>query len=124
MNANELRVTNLVLYKNLVINPVIFIGYDSVELITPKGDTVMAKLDEIFPIVLTDEWLVKMGWEWDIFYQGYFGYNYVVNSNYREGYRVHYCKTRNDFIVENIQYVHQLQNLIYALTDNEIIINL
>ena len=60
MEAKNLRVTNLV-YNDRIVNAVIFIGFDSVQLITPQGNNITARLDLIKPIPLTEEWLINFG---------------------------------------------------------------
>jgi hypothetical protein len=95
-------------------------GYEN--LITCEENKNQYKPIEIQGIFLTEEWLLKFGWEWDIFYQGYFGHNYIMFPNNETGWKISYCKRKHDYIVENIQYIHQLQNLYYFLTGYELTI--
>jgi hypothetical protein len=119
MNATDLRIGNLVNYK------------------TSEGDVLTNVIDwqdlkwlsedeELFnlahsPIPLTEEWLLKFGFEkqmmWTyaidiignkklIYYLGEKGWS-IGNKNY------------SDF--SNLKYVHQLQNLYFALTGTELI---
>src|SRR5574343_1174109 len=111
MKANELRVTNFVSFKNLVINPVLMIGYDAVELISPKGDITEAKLAEIFPIPLTEEWLLRFGFE---FFRGYERNVYRLRKMIIVGGELFYYRHIQIF------HVHQLQNLYSALTGEEL----
>jgi hypothetical protein len=57
MKANDLRVTNLI-ENDRIVNAIIFIGYDSVELITPQGNNITARLELIKPVLLTKDWLL------------------------------------------------------------------
>ena len=94
--------------------------------------------DEIEPIPLTEEWLLKFGFE-KIEYSDErhgFGneYNLKVNEdiffNYSDDFSL--CIYRSEESMEDevgiipewgaIQHVHQLQNLYYSLTGKEIII--
>jgi len=138
MKANELRVTNFVQFKNLNIVPVIFIGYDSVVLITPNGATMTAKLDEINPIPITEEWLIKFGFTdyrtlpykttKKAFYDIKAGVYLDYSGKYRNTkFRILYIPKTNTFRVVSpannsitLRYIHQLQNLYYALTEKEL----
>ena len=127
MRAEELRVTNLVNFKNLIINAVIFIGYNAVTLATPKGDLIEARLDEIFPIPLTEEWLEKFGFEniygdyhkkWDVW-----NYQIEKHPSFKEGwvFFIDIDEVASPPSVK-IRYVHQLQNLYFCLTGEELTI--
>ena len=63
MKATDLRVTNMVMFRNFIINPILFIGYDAVQLITPEGQTITATLLDINPVSLTEEWLLRCGFK-------------------------------------------------------------
>lgn len=77
--------------------------------------------DDIEPIPITEEWLLKLGFEKD-------GYNVdktfyfekdVIRINNYEGY---FLDNPNEIVGKRlfIKYVHQLQNLYFALTQNEL----
>ena len=126
MKATEFRVTNLVMFKNLVINPIIFIGYDSVELIAPNGQTMTAKLDDIQSIPLTEEWLFKLGFEKPFnvalneYYPDYSFNHFHVDLKIEDNMSVCYiCCIKGNFRFVNY-HVHQLQNLYFALTGEEL----
>ena len=111
MKANELRIGNLILKEGEIITVSSFTLYN------------VERDEEAFePIVLTEKWLLKLGFEWDIFYQGYTDGNWVIKPNDEKGYRLSYGKRKYDVIVWTIQYVHQLQNLYFALTGKELTI--
>lgn len=127
MKANELRVTNFVLNDG-VVNAVIFIGYDSVQLITKQGNNITAHLDLIKPIPLTEEWLLSFG-----FHEKYHSTSNhwtkkaeLVNAGCElidpEDEKTD--KLTGVFYYSNwgidILYVHQLQNLFFALTGEEL----
>lgn len=81
-------------------------------------------MDNLEPIVLTEEWLLNLGFE-KIFDSSFF--NLILPHKYKvyisislelESYQV--CQSGNGFSID-AKYVHQLQNLYYSLTGNEII---
>lgn len=93
---------------------------------------------EFQPIELTEEILVKIGFEDR---KGYFNYSKVFGdeNNYCDSIHIYYCprlkhfKFTHDKVKEcdlqtmdlyNIQYLHQLQNAYYLLTDQELNIEL
>lgn len=128
MKANELRVTNLVLNDG-VVNTVIMIGFDAVQLATKQGNIIQAQLDLIKPIHLTDEWLLKFGSEKinnSMFRMGALTFQPTTFTeggsltdrllNTRKAMRVCFC---GKFLV-NLEYVHQYQNLYFALTNKEL----
>ena len=76
------------------------------------------------PIPLTEEWLIKMGFEYIEIGEEVFEQNWVLSGHEilcgpaNEGLFYH------DFLNGGlVQYVHTLQNLIYALTGKELTIN-
>ena len=102
MKARELRVGNLVNFDDTLLKFEFESGWN---------------LDYIKPIELTDEWLIKLGFESDgiewwngIICLGIFkdGLNYLPTEeiNYRVG--------------QKFEYVHQIQNLHYAITGDEL----
>lgn len=127
MKINELRFKNLVEYKFGDVVEILMMSEKAVDVKrigkTHRVQTIRTNYDEIKPIPLTEEWLLKFGWEWDIFYQGYFGHNYTMFPNYNGGWRISYAKRKHDYIVENIKYVHELQNLYWCLCGEELEIN-
>ena len=116
MKANELRIGN---YVN-----------DSIGLITIGLNGNIKFADVYHPIPLTEEWLLKFGLEKR--YAGWFEIRSRFDGDYDEfsynintkeihllqdsgrKYEVHLC---------NIKHVHQLQNLYFALTGEELTIN-
>jgi hypothetical protein len=104
MKANELRIGNLV--------------YDTkgdVNIINLEAMTYICKesLNQVKPIPLTDEWLLKFGFEKDgtWFTKSGFGIS-IDNLKWQmKGYIATFDKCL---------YVHQLQNLYFALTGKEL----
>jgi hypothetical protein len=71
-------------------------------------------------ILLTEEWLLKLGFVWSIQHQAFYlkGFDYVLDVC------KDYCRVikhrRTGEVLINVQYVHQLQNLYFALTNQEL----
>lgn len=77
--------------------------------------------DEIKPIPLTEEWLLKFGFEkhlnyWMIPSKGFFIGVTLNNEIYPM------FDTDNPIPIKTLKYVHQLQNLYFALTGQELTI--
>lgn len=125
MKATELRIGNWVKYSHLIEN--VLHEFDSISgifennLVSIKSRPYTAfTLDSVNPITLTEEWLLKFGFEEDG-HDWYFmsakdrftdiGYSYSIKKNVFE---VNECE-----MVE-VKYVHQLQNLYFALTGEEL----
>ena len=79
------------------------------------------------PILLTNEWLIKLGFEWSIPHQAYFknGFDYVIDF-YETYPNIEGCLAfinkhhRSGEKLITIKFVHQLQNLYFALTQREL----
>lgn len=121
LEVKDLRVTNFI-ESDGVEMPVAMIGFDAVQLFTTQGNLIQARLDLIKPIELTPDWLDKFGFdcpahsfigsifhltEWDSC-----PLNWAVTFN-----------INNAVIVKKLKYVHELQNLYFALTGEELLIN-
>ena len=112
MKVNELRVGNLVL--------------DGKEFITIGADEMLCACSGrcIFePIPLTEEWLLKFGFECfaDGQYEKIFE-NLDFNWDKETGLYI-FLRTQEDNIKpDHIKHVHQLQNLYFALTGEELTI--
>jgi hypothetical protein len=109
MKASELRIGNFVKGKETNV-------YWTVEAIDSNSIFSHVKwrsLDAFEPIPLTEEWLLKFGFEKvaeNDFILGKYSLYYLL---YYDGYRVSEITPK---------YVHQLQNLYFALTGEELII--
>lgn len=124
MKATELRIGNLVLH-DLIIKEVIAIAKDDIVV-----DGFGGKSDSFQPIPLTEEWLLKFGFTTDNLFAGGMianGLHYsprfqkngvlisVQSDNFDSSQKfklLHYYT--------NIESVHQLQNLYFALTGSEL----
>lgn len=121
MNNTELRIGNSLMFsENGETCIVTEITEGGLEVLFKNGEQVWIELDQFSPIELTPEILEKAGFRYD----GYvWDTEKVMLGDYKDG--IHFC---NGFSIINkgikLEYVHQLQNLYFALTHQELNINL
>ena len=126
MKANELRIGNIICSKGtdetgIYIIEVIYKDYclGKYEKITHR---VRQCFDGMKGIPLAEEWMLKFGFE-RFENEYYHSYKEVEICVQFDPFSVGLCR-RNDWAFldryEHIQYVHQLQNLYFALTGNEL----
>jgi hypothetical protein len=133
MKANELRIGNLVKDSGGKILKIDWFERDKVcqrmtlmievnhPLMTNEVRPLTERFEFIEPIPLTEEWLVKFGFKFtkngsDIWYKEYcfIEFDKLIKCYIEEG--------RGIICLEHIKYVHQLQNLYFALTGEELTI--
>lgn len=148
MKANDLRLGNLVYYKDKLFNEnhivkLICIGegdkfmpnqiwYENKEV---RGST--HSFDDILPIKLTEEILLKCGFEKHEVFDS--GRGYISIYSYKSFFcdllsdKFEYCRKNTNDIGDYVcltplsvplEFVHQLQNLFYAITGKELEIKL
>jgi len=120
MKANELRLGNYVFLKSKLKPYEISSGHD-IEEIDDAPENFDAE-----PIPLTEEWLLKFGFEID----GVWAHKTKKISpkkllGYMNGGNIFICQIGEhirfqEVFLCNCQYVHQLQNLYFALTSEEL----
>ena len=115
MKANELRIGNLVY------------AFKTVWQVDNTCFTNVDKLETYKPLPLTEEWLYKLGFEND---DGVFslpdhntGYFEVIKLRAGIDLRERFELSSHDFN-PHLDYVHQLQNLHFALTGEELTLRL
>ena len=118
MKAIELRIGNLVTIDGNVVE-IYEIAHGVIEIANGMEPY---SINDIEPIPLTKEWLVKFGfekpsysWNGDIFHLSEWGQS-----------PLNWCVAMNKngaMLVQKLKYVHQLQNLYYALTNQELTCN-
>lgn len=141
MEINELRVGNYVSYNTLDLEiysienkyPRADSRYDNEVLVDLVCDGfITAKLDEVKGIPLNEGILLNCGFEKINHISGYIFYSFDRNYK-REKFAYmpldvylnpNYAKIANFTFRNNIEYVHQLQNLFYAINGIELNINL
>tara|TARA_R110002073_G_scaffold334962_1_gene525763 strand:+ start:1010 stop:1375 length:366 start_codon:yes stop_codon:yes gene_type:complete len=121
MKANELRLGNWVMFRNsetgLFENDLPIV--DVQELLYIEDRTF-----DVEPIPITDEWLVKFGVKWiDETGYGWIDGNYHFNAKKFKNGRIDIWINSNLVNNRKTKYVHQLQNLYFALTGEELKIN-
>ena len=121
MKAFELRIGNLVMC-NLLTN--------TVDMLTSKGvgfDNMLTPEEQVEPIPLTEEWLLKFGWVWNKETKTYEKFPngdarmHIVNNVFGGFDMFNYVLKAT--IKKRMNHVHQLQNLYFALTGEELKIN-
>jgi len=119
MEARELRIGNYVYVSNF--GECRISGLDKIDntilpIVEDGEKEIKVNLSLIVGVPLTEDWLLSFGFEEDgqlfhnqiaLYKNGIRGFNYNVN----------YFEHEN---LEEIKYVHQLQNLYYALTTQEL----
>ena len=128
MKKNELRIGNWVLnkrYKSGYVMQIesigefgvnIELGYDGRSPIIEDD----CSFNECNPIPLTEEWLLKFGFE-KTDSHGDFEYLIGRYSYFRGSFYIADCDECGESV--EVQHVHQLQNLYFALTGEELTIN-
>lgn len=108
MDPKEIRIGNLTNFGKVIeINTVSFYVRDQ------EGTEVKSSWADVQPVKLTEDWLLKLG------------YSKISNSSFMvSGHGIWICNglfmcDKNGIV---LKYVHQLQNLHFALTNNELII--
>lgn len=116
MKATELRIGNYIKQPN---------GVNTVFCISDGEDVNTFPEEEIEPIPLTEEWLLKFGWVWNTecnSYEKYPNGDARMNLAYKSGNNSYtmFNYVLKAIIADRIWYVHQLQNLYFSLTGNEL----
>lgn len=118
MDAKELRIGNYVITDALLI-PRPLIGKDKAQPMSAWGLWLYSAGEfEIQPIPLTEEWLIRFGF---VLYKRTLKYNiYIKNGDISIKIKSLISSFRIYGFGIEIQYVHQLQNLFFALTGKEL----
>ena len=119
MEANELRIGNLVITKNMPVE------IEEIRIETVRCCFGEFPINYIEPILITEEWLLKFGFvkkgnRYKLKNFGSFIFFDIIKTFgfYPAGLLSSLCR------MDNIKYVHQLQNLYFALTGKELEINM
>ena len=115
MTANELRIGNLVNELNIGVVSVRIVDLESIK----YGDT------NYKPIPLTEEWLLKFGFKKRKYKHLFIWENKITISQFLHETHSHFSiKTGFDIrFTPILESIHQLQNLYFALTGEELTIN-
>ena len=133
LKASDLRVGNYVYFnKNhnelgeiTEIKKGLVIGFDTVRI--GYWQDKKHRISNLKAVPLKEEMLIKLGFKWSIAHQGFFkkDFYYVIDfyENYPkvEGSIAFLNKNhRNGEKLSSVRYVHELQNLYFALTGSEL----
>ena len=124
MKASELRIGNYVWEDyggDYVVTSIHNKSFETIGLTKPSFKTEGVYLvDEIKPILLTEEWLFKFGFENDFNDTWESGQEFLQIQKTDKGY----VKLADGFYYDSqpLKHVHQLQNLYFALTGKELTI--
>ena len=110
MEAKDLRVGNIVRYADNV--------YLSASKVTEVGDIIQYETDYYEPIPLTEEWLLKFGFK-EVIVDSWYS-KLAKNKNTINISKSGLVAINDDKPIRAIEYVHQLQNLYFALTNEEL----
>lgn len=124
ISENELRIGNYVSKYVNHIRCVTGVCVDGTVYLTNKEncETCMSEytIDELFPIPITEEWLVKAGFEFinsERLRHNEFKTLIAFKHVFKSGFGI----VLKDFhALPNVKHVHQLQNLYFALTGEEL----
>lgn len=123
IDAKELRIGNLVEHSGKIVR----VGNIAEVGINFNGNVWEQSTNKIQPIPLTEEWLLKFGfkyngWNWEF---NQFKFHAQGKNDKGEFYNTEfYIQSKKEWILISftIDFVHQLQNLYFALTGTELTI--
>ena len=131
IKENELRLNNLVMvnYKTDLLSKVTWIQEGSINVTFDRQpdlvNGIVCSVNDLIPIPLTEEWLIKFGFKAINFLNGYLvqekGYKYmdmIIRYGCFDGHRFLFDFSNEKCV--NLKYVHQLQNIYFALTNKEL----
>jgi len=118
MNINELRINNLISHRGLIctveiingeLDEIYFLGEDFYHWDKPEN---------LEGVPLTEEWLLKFGFEKK---SGWDDYEYYIKDEVEIIFNENVMFKNS--IENQIEYVHQIQNIYFALTNEELTLN-
>lgn len=123
IDTKELRVENLVLSPTGWIGRVYNVSPQFVTIVDDNLEPYAFGSDLINPIPITPEWLERLGWH--LSHHGYWEYfTDIIGMTWDKetGFDAHFADTDIATGLPHIKYIHQLQNLYFALTGQELTI--
>ena len=117
IKANELMVGNLIYFEGETCKVLSIDGHGVDVLFLGSGEEVWIDLFQFTPIPLTEEWLLKLGFS-DSFTE--FKINNFVIAKDNDLFYYQFENYQVEIPDVKLQYVHQLQNLYFALTGEEL----
>ncbi len=122
INANELRLGNLVQFAEDGTNfSVVSIGCDGLD-VKNQYEHTWIEIDQFGGIPLTEEWLLRFGFE--LSYKSEWVVRYSLKSNHKFTYKYNIPEGKSWLEYHggaiDCIHVHHMQNIIYALTQTEL----
>ncbi|WP_159479780.1 hypothetical protein [Chryseobacterium sp. 18068] len=121
MEANELRIGNYANHSELGIVEIIAVGRDYIYCVY-NGETFYESIGRFSPIPLSEEWMLKF--DFDPTANNLFYHKNIQIEKQKNTFNLRFVNP--DFTTSSlrrIKYVHQLQNLFFALKGKELTIN-
>ena len=116
MKASELRIGNYLALPTRGEDVVIVEEIFANDFVVCDASSNEWPITDYAPIPLTEEWLLKLGFEFS--HHGEISNDNFIIEKYHDGY--HYTGGEGVAFGTPIVYVHQLQNLYFALTGEEL----
>lgn len=130
MKIQDLRVGNLLHFVTKQgVSKITGLSSDGfIESESYHGRNADRRIEDFIPIPITEDWLIKFGWVWNKetnSYEKYPNGDARMHLEYRplNGSYKMFNYVLKALICERIWHVHQLQNLYFALTGEELILN-
>ena len=126
IEARELRINNLISHNGLICTVEIINGeLDQIDFLGYDDFYYSDKTENLEPIPLTEEWLLKFGFEkiYSTKVRSVFDFSEDLRFGYLDNFGFSNTSSGVTFIgnkFEHIKYVHQLQNLYFALKLEEL----
>lgn len=123
MEAKELRIGNYINYLGTV-NIVESIAGTEESYVATKSSGIMP-VNAFQPIILTEGWLLKFGFKYREFLNDFFikldDHNILIAEKEVIGFAIYKCEeNQRKYFLTKKYYAHQLQNLFFALTGEEL----
>ena len=119
MKPTELRIGNIVRYNDELCKVFLLAKNEIYTEVLDEGTLPFYKMEYVKPEPLSEEWLKKIGffrhdkkYRYIVFEDLYYDIKKVVGS---------YSLCRKSIKIANIRYLHQLQNIHFALTGEELL---
>ena len=127
IEANELRIGNLVFDHLGRVQTVAETRVDAYICYLSSGAKLKYKLNTAQPIPLTEKWLLKLDFtkdEYGFFKWGFYLENRANDTHSKGVFKEDFGAWINNSYLREIRFVHQLQNLIFALYGEELTVKL
>jgi len=120
MKASELRIGNWVNHQEHKCVRVTDIDSKNIGYDWHDGDrSGWYDIDDFKPIQLTDEWLLKFGFDVGN-YKNYYSNDNLICELHFDDFNNEFDCVIDRYSITTIKYVHELQNLYFALTNEEL----